>query len=242
MHEQFPIESTESSPPWPEPTGKGYKEPGVFYYEGLEEARNELASTKAELQEVVEAAKIDTLTGLGSADAFHQEYEGHINRLRVDQAAVVVIDVANLKKTNDTFGHGVGNRVLALVGEQVKKSIRTTDKAWRVGGDEIVVVLDGSNYDLPAGESMTKELRTGMNRIRSNTNHRLTEAKKPQQGQKVVLPEGIQVGIGIGMAVKHDGDTPETLFNQADVAMEVDKRNFYLQSGVERRTTGPTAY
>jgi diguanylate cyclase (GGDEF)-like protein len=57
--------------------------------------------------------------------------------------AVVYIDLDNFKEINDRYGHGTGDMVLQNVSRQILKSVRHTDVAARIGGDEFVVILPG---------------------------------------------------------------------------------------------------
>ena len=55
--------------------------------------------------------------------------------------SLVLIDIDEFKRVNDTKGHGVGDQLLAEVGELINATIRLTDAAFRVGGDEFAILL-----------------------------------------------------------------------------------------------------
>ena len=65
----------------------------------------------------------------------------------------MMIDVDNFKNINDTYGHQVGDKVLATVAETIKESIREDDIVGRYGGEEfIVIVKDDYNSNLKMAE------------------------------------------------------------------------------------------
>lgn len=92
----------------------------------------------------------ERLTGLMTRDFFEDQVDGALksteNR-RVQDAtlvdAFVIIDVDRFKELNDTYGHPVGDKVLAHLGKIIRDSIRDYDFAARFGGDEFVVFFSG---------------------------------------------------------------------------------------------------
>jgi len=54
---------------------------------------------------------------------------------------MIIIDIDNFKKINDTYGHKKGDLILQKVGEVLKESIRKNDLAFRYGGEEFVILL-----------------------------------------------------------------------------------------------------
>ncbi len=85
-------------------------------------------------------AFIDPLTGLENRRFL--DYIG--SRLSVQKTRglyVLMIDIDDFKRINDTFGHLVGDRVLKSIADTILKSVRTYDNVIRFGGEEIVVIL-----------------------------------------------------------------------------------------------------
>jgi len=117
----------------------------------LARSQNQLIKLNAELEERVrrrteqlrELAMRDTLTGLYNRRHFNevlarrfaesQRYGGDLS--------VVMIDLDNLKRANDTFGHRAGDRLLILAATTIAGELRASDVAARFGGDEFVVLL-----------------------------------------------------------------------------------------------------
>lgn len=93
---------------------------------------------------LADAAQKDGLTGLYNKRSFESQLEGSVARAANDAGKIMAlffIDLDNFKKCNDTHGHQIGDKVLKLVGDAVKRSIRSSDIGFRNGGDEFAVIL-----------------------------------------------------------------------------------------------------
>ncbi|QWK20339.1 MAG: GGDEF domain-containing protein [Hydrogenobacter thermophilus] len=114
---------------------------------------------------------------------------------------VVFIDMFNFKKVNDAYGHTVGDRVLAEVGQRLRKSVRSDDFVVRYGGDEFLVVLKDVKED---------RINSVIERLRENLNFDA---------------EGIQVRANIGYAIyPKDGKSLEELIKVSIERMYEDKK------------------
>ncbi|MCS7244284.1 MAG: GGDEF domain-containing protein [Candidatus Calescibacterium sp.] len=96
-------------------------------------------------------ASFDALTKLYNRGAFEKFYSAIAIESKMKIAlgltrtfAVVMIDIDNFKKINDTYGHKIGDKVLASVAEIIKSRKRNTDIAARYGGEEFIIVLNVS--------------------------------------------------------------------------------------------------
>jgi two-component system, cell cycle response regulator len=85
---------------------------------------------------------IDDLTGLHNRRGFFALAEQHLRLIvRKGAAVLVCMDVDNLKRINDTFGHSEGNRALILTASTLRSCFRQSDILARVGGDEFCVLM-----------------------------------------------------------------------------------------------------
>jgi diguanylate cyclase (GGDEF)-like protein len=90
-----------------------------------------------------EAALLDSLTGLGNHRSFQEAVARMVEGARRygTNFSLVLLDIDEFKHINDTRGHAVGDQLLAEVGELIGSTIRGTDAAFRVGGDEFAILL-----------------------------------------------------------------------------------------------------
>ena len=104
-------------------------------------------------------AMIDDLTGLFNRRYFFIQAEMAIaNTIRYGQVlCVLVIDIDNFKKLNDTYGHLCGDQVLVHVAEMLKLQMRDTDILVRYGGEEFVVIF--TNTDCANGKIFAERIR-----------------------------------------------------------------------------------
>lgn len=100
----------------------------------------ENAQLRAELERV---AITDSLTGLPNRREVERRLSIELSRAGRSQQplAVLMMDVDNLKAVNDRWGHAVGDEVLRALGRVLSTSVRASDIAGRVGGDEFLVAL-----------------------------------------------------------------------------------------------------
>ena len=155
-------------------------------------------------EEAIALAARDELTGLARRWRFDQGLDRQVSQSsRYGRpAALMMIDVDGLKAVNDTSGHPAGDEVLKNIATRMLSTLRPTDIAARIGGDEFAVVL--SEVDLAGAQTMADRL-VGLTR---------------QPASHGVPPTSISVGI-----VQIDGTRCSAeLVERADIALYEAKR------------------
>lgn len=96
-----------------------------------------LANTK-----LAQLATTDALTGLNNRRALYTQLEREFERAHRYKRplSVVMLDVDHFKQVNDSFGHQTGDRVLRLIGDVLRATIRSADFGGRFGGEEFMVL------------------------------------------------------------------------------------------------------
>jgi diguanylate cyclase (GGDEF)-like protein/PAS domain S-box-containing protein len=89
--------------------------------------------------ELRRAALHDPLTGIGNRRSLEQDLQARLDKR--DLVVLVYLDLDQFKAINDDFGHAAGDHVLKIVAERLSTSLRSGDRAARIGGDEFVVLL-----------------------------------------------------------------------------------------------------
>jgi two-component system chemotaxis response regulator CheY len=110
----------------------------------LQTANQELIAANRRLQE---SSRIDPLMGIQNRLAFEERLDTFDpNSIPLDGGCgVVMCDIDRFKTYNDTYGHMIGDQILCAVADAVRGALRAEDRAYRFGGDEIVVLLRGQD-------------------------------------------------------------------------------------------------
>ncbi|HEX7388845.1 MAG TPA: EAL domain-containing protein, partial [Acidiphilium sp.] len=144
-------------------------------------------------------ARHDTLTDLVN----REEFNNTLGRLLADHqpgAALLCLDLDQFKAINDSYGHGLGDAVLRAVAHRIRSAIRDNDIAARLGGDEFSIVLpSNSEFDATA--------------VAERVIDRIT---RPFKFDNVTVEIGVSIGIALA---PRDGETPEELYKNADLAL-----------------------
>ncbi len=110
-------------------------------------AANRLDVERHEMRDLYERARLDSLidplTGLGNHRAFQEEFARQVEDARRQAAplSLILIDLDDLKRVNDELGHAGGDALLAAMGRLLGTDARRSDRAFRIGGDEFVVLM-----------------------------------------------------------------------------------------------------
>ncbi|MCH1930136.1 GGDEF domain-containing protein [Shewanella sp. A25] len=166
----------------------------------------EVRNLKSELENLSMAALTDQLTSLHNRRAYEMAIQDHIHRAQEQQSrcSLLLIDIDRFKQFNDTYGHQVGDKVLAYVALALRQSVRGDDFVARYGGEEFVVLLPNTHFHhaLQVAENLRERV----------SERRLTVGKDRKQSLGAIT-------VSIGLASLQEGDDAETLFNRADKAL-----------------------
>lgn len=96
-----------------------------------------------ELKKLELNAVTDPLTGLYNRRLFSESLDKELNRARRygQPLGLVILDLHDFKEVNDKYGHPRGDEVLLATASTLKKALRTSDSAFRIGGDEFALLL-----------------------------------------------------------------------------------------------------
>ncbi len=105
-------------------------------------------------------AVTDPLTGLYNRRLFTETFERELNRAKRYSLplGLVIMDMHRFKEVNDKHGHPRGDEVLRVAASTLKKALRTSDFAFRIGGDEFALVLPQT--DAPQALALSRRIET----------------------------------------------------------------------------------
>jgi len=83
------------------------------------------------------------LTGLYNSRHFFNQLDNEIKRSNryLHPISLIFVDIDNFKEINDTHGHMIGDKILALIAKRIKSCLRTNDNTFRFAGDEFTIIL-----------------------------------------------------------------------------------------------------
>jgi diguanylate cyclase (GGDEF)-like protein len=113
-----------------------------------------------ELKRLELNAVTDPLTGLHNRRLFAESFEKELNRARRygQPLGLVTLDLHRFKEVNDKHGHPRGDEVLRAAAATLKKALRTSDSAFRIGGDEFALLLPQT--DSPQALALSRRVQT----------------------------------------------------------------------------------
>lgn len=147
--------------------------------------------------------RLDPLTSLDNRFAFYDD----IRYQQRNITAVASMDMNGLKRINDTLGHAAGDRALAEVGRCLERANSRNTIAYRVGGDEFVVLF------------------------------LLSDSSAVEQTLRRITDDVTRAGysVSVGYAMRTDDMTVEAALQKSDHRMYGDKARYYQQAGIDRR-------
>ncbi|MGB2663572.1 MAG: GGDEF domain-containing protein [Candidatus Acidiferrum sp.] len=171
-----------------------------------------------EFKKLQRNAVTDPLTGLYNRRLFAESFEKELNRARRYglPLGIVILDLHRFKEVNDKYGHPRGDEVLRAAAATLQKALRTSDSAFRIGGDEFALLLPQT--DAAQALALSRRVETVFE-----------QTLKP-------LQLSFSVAMDHGLATfPQDGDQSEQLIHVAD------ERLYRLKHANHKRSAEPVA-
>lgn len=150
----------------------------------------------------------DELTLVGNRRFAELTLNARFNELKTYTIpfGILFFDLNDFKNINDNYGHGIGDKVLKMVGTTTLNIIRSLDVVCRWGGDEFMVVTP--NVDTNALRSIADKIKMFVEKT------------------WIASTQGmVRVTLSVGGAMARTGDNPENLIRKADLLMYESKKN-----------------
>jgi diguanylate cyclase (GGDEF)-like protein len=153
-------------------------------------------------ERIVHMARHDALTDLPNRTMLRERLEYELKRVkRGDCLAVLCLDLDHFKGVNDTLGHPVGDELLKVVAERLRRCIRESDTVARLGGDEFAIIMTNMN-DPSDAVVLAKRIRESITRAYDLEGHQILA--------------DISIGVSIAPA---DAVEADLLLKNADMAL-----------------------
>lgn len=153
-------------------------------------------------EKIQRQATTDGLTGLVNHKTFYETLEKELWRSHRygGQISLIMVDIDNLKKINDAYGHRAGDKVIREISKRIKECIRQIDTAARYGGDEFAVIL--INTSLSDATVVAQRMVEAV-------------ANSPATWNK----EQISLSISVGLGQYDTRTTPDDITSRTDQAL-----------------------
>lgn len=162
---------------------------------------------KALMERLRRLAHYDPLTGLPNRELFDQRLGEALEQATRtgESVALLMVDVDDMKRVNDAYGHGAGDQLLKVAAQRLRDCVRHTDTAARLGGDEFAVVLPGTGSAAAA-----------------RTAQRIIDI----MAEPILLGGAdVTVGASVGVAATPSPEPLDQLARKADQALYAAKRS-----------------
>ncbi len=164
------------------------------------EYNNLLDSLKDEIKKNRELSYFDELTNTYNRKAYNQKISEYISLFERynNSFSLILFDIDDFKKINDTYGHDMGDRVLVDLTKLINDKIRGNDSLYRIGGEEFIIVLPQTKIDKAqiVAKKIRKEVEENLNTIKNKN-----------------------ITISMGLTQVKDNDTKESIYKRADELM-----------------------
>lgn len=156
----------------------------------------------------------DELTKLNNRRAFQDDIDAIDKNGVPDDLWYLNIDLNGLKEINDAKGHSAGDELIVALGKTIAKAIYPWGKAYRIGGDEFVAIINTSKANIEVILRSLEEYRMQWSGKYSDT---------------------FSFSKGLVSSQEFPGASVQALAIEADKKMYIEKREYYISRGIERR-------
>ncbi|MDO1584578.1 GGDEF domain-containing protein [Rhizobium oryzicola] len=195
--------------------------------EGVAQRSREFDEVRKELDEYKRIANTDSLTRLSNRRAFDEKLAAIYNdSMQLPVTALVLADIDHFKKINDTYGHPVGDKILASVASVLRSTLRKDIFVARTGGEEFAFIIEGNTMEEVMGlcERVRRSLET-----------------RPFRNSRSGVDYG-PITISIGFAMGSQAEDAGELYSKSDTALYCAKntgrnRTVFFEEGMRKDYT-----
>lgn len=148
-------------------------------------------------QTLEQQASIDILTGIFNRMKFEEFFDLEVQKAKIQKnpLSIILLDIDDFKRINDTFGHDEGDEVIKSISNLLTKNVRGTDTLSRWGGEEFVILLPNTSLE------QAKIVANNLRRIIFEHDFNVSQKK---------------ITCSFGVAIYNYEDTKEKLFKRVD--------------------------
>ncbi|MDR1520225.1 MAG: GGDEF domain-containing protein [Planctomycetota bacterium] len=173
----------------------------------MRKAREQLRENRqlaANLSIFKEKSRIDGLTSIFNRTTFMELLLDEMKRSRIMEYPLVllILDIDDFKKVNDTYGHLVGDKVLRGMGTVLKNSLRQNDIVARYGGEEFAVLITHASLD--EGMRVAEKVRAAL--------------------AAMIVPDAPRITVSIGCSAYIPDEPPEEFIARSDAGLYAAKK------------------
>ena len=178
--------------------------------ERIETLSRQVTTLNSELQSVRNESERDGLTGVLNRRAFDRHINDLVarNTIKPQDVALLMVDIDDFKRINDTYGHPAGDSVLVAMANKIRQAVRSDDLIARYGGEEFAIILPGAS------------LRNGIKKGKQICDV-VASARYLLEGMPPA--DALSLTLSIGVSACRKGDSASALVSRADKALYLAK-------------------
>ena len=182
----------------------------------LERLSSKVSSLEVALKKAKKESLTDGLTGIYNRKAFDEYLKNLVEQNAVFHSpfSMLMLDIDDFKKINDTYGHQIGDRIILAMVQKCEQFIRKVDYFSRYGGEEFVIILTGAS------------LKNGLKKARQICKSIAQAQYSIDNAHDIARQGGTELSftVSIGVSAYQKGDTEATVTERADKALYLAKR------------------